>query len=53
VLIELQPQVIISLLSNTALGLLLATQKMSSKQAGILGQRKNEELFPKLMNIKA
>jgi hypothetical protein len=52
-LIESQLPAIKSLISNTAIGLLLATQKLSSKQAGILAQRMNEDSFPRPVNIKA
>jgi hypothetical protein len=52
-LIESQPPAIKSLLSDTAIGLLLATQKLSSKRAGILAQRMNEDSFPRSVNIKA
>jgi hypothetical protein len=52
-LIESQPPAIKSLLSGTAIGLLLATQKLSSKQAGILAQRMKEDSFPRSVNIKA
>jgi hypothetical protein len=41
-----------SLLSDTTIGLLLPTQKLSSKQAGILAQRMNKDLLPRLVNIK-
>ncbi len=36
-----------SLLSDTAIGLLLDTQKLSSKRAGIIAQRMNEDSFPR------
>ena len=52
-LIESQPPAIKSLLSDTAIGLLLATQKLSAKRAGILAQRMNEDSFPRSVNIKA
>jgi hypothetical protein len=51
-LIESQPPAIRSLLSDTAIGLLLATQKLSSKRSGILAQRMNRDSFPRLVNIK-
>jgi hypothetical protein len=52
-LIESQPPAIKSLLSDTAIRLLLATQKLSSKRAGILAQRMKEISFPRSVNIKA
>jgi hypothetical protein len=52
-LIESQRPAIKSLLSETAIGLMLATQKLSAKRAGILAQRMNEDLFPRSVNIKA
>jgi hypothetical protein len=52
-LIKSQPPPMRSLLSDTAIGLLLATQKLSSKRAGILAQRMNEDSFPRSVNIMA
>jgi hypothetical protein len=40
-------------LSDTIIGLLIATQKLSSKQAINLAQRMNEDSFPRLVNIRA
>jgi hypothetical protein len=52
-LIKSQPPAIKSLLSDTSIGLLLATKKLSSKRVGILAQRMNEDSFPRSVNIKA
>jgi hypothetical protein len=52
-LIESQPTAIQVTLSETAIALLLATETLCHKRAGILSLRLNDALYPKAANLKA
>jgi hypothetical protein len=52
-MIESQPSAIQVTLNETALILLLATQTLRQKQAGILSLELNADLYPKASNLKA
>jgi hypothetical protein len=51
-LIESQPSAIQVTLSETAIALLLATQTLRHKRAGILSLEMNDDLYPKPANLK-
>jgi hypothetical protein len=51
-LIESQPQAIQLTISNFAVAMLLATQSLRAKRAGILSKRMNESSFPKSIALK-